>query len=123
MGSITDIINKSKASIKPSKISFKQKFKESFFAGSKKIGGVITTGAKVSGKFAIKKAKEGIQSQIAFQKSKKKIVKQEKLRAFKRDVRASLTPRKIKQKQVQQKQVQTFPDLLGSNNNKPMKLF
>ncbi len=123
MGTITDIITESKESVKPQKTSFKQKFKESFFAGSKRIGRGIKAGAKVSGRFAAKKGKEFVKEQIKFRKQKKTIVKKERLRAFKRDVRASLTPPKqIKEKQIQQKQVQTFPNLLGKDNKK-MKLF
>ena len=137
MGSITDIINKSKASIKPDKISFKQKFKESLIAGSKRVGRGISTGAKFSGRFAVKKGKEFLKEQKQFRKQKKTIVKQERLKAFRRDVKTSLAPKKqIQQKQiVQPKQVQSFPNLLGSGNQefpnllgnnkdkKPMKFF
>lgn len=121
MGTLEDRVKGIKESFKPDKESFKQKFKKSFFAGSKRIGS-----------FAKKQSTEFVKSQFEFQKQKTKIARKEKLKAFRRDVRAGLQrktqTRQIQSRQIQQRQIQpqpipiqTFPDLLGSNNNKDKK--
>ena len=138
------------------------KFKAAFFKGSKIVGRGAASGLKAGGRFAVKKAGETIQSQIKLQKQKREIVKQERLKAFRRSTRSrfgtaprvsrrkerrkvrrtngrtivviqqqpqqqviqkQIQQKQIQQKQIQKKTVQSFSNLLGLNNNKPIKFF
>ncbi len=100
MGTLEDRVKGIKESFKPNKESFKQKFKKSFFAGSKRIG-----------KFAAKQSTAFVKSQFEFQKQKLKIARQEKLKAFRRDTRARLAPSKVINKRVIESNTHKFPKL------------
>ena len=118
MVSLEERIAVRKALRKPIKPSFKEKLKTSFFRGSRKIGRGIGTGIKTTGRFAVKEVGQAF-------KERRKIVKQERLKAFRRRVERKLaTPskRQIQPRQIQPQPIpQQFPNLIGINDNNKKK--